>query len=118
MQSAYRTNGYGRMDIEIEIDHKWLLVLDPANSLLPLPSEGAKPLPAHLARQSQAGADNRANDMIPRPDDPFCDANCPQKWAEFHSTRLQPNPDTVQASLARPKSLWHYMGRSSTEALE
>ena len=114
MHSACRTNAGCRTDIEI--DHKWMLVLDPAHSLLPLPSEGAKPLPAHLARQSHAGADNRANDMIPRPDDPFADAKFPQKWAEFHSTRLAANPDTVPAKLDRAKSLWHYMGKSSTEA--
>ena len=100
----------------IEVEHQWLLVLDPAHSLLPLPSEGAKPLPAHLARRSQAGADNRANDRIPRPDDPFYDAKWPQKWAEFYSARLASNPDSAPVDLGRPKSLWYYIGRTSTEA--
>ena len=54
--------------------------------------------------------------MIPRPDDPFHQAKWPQKWAEFHSTRLTPNPDTVPVDLDRSKTLWYYLGKTSTEA--
>ena len=97
----------------IEVDHKWVLVLDKGQSHLVPPSETAKPLPAHLLHKS-CSTEHPTNE-IPKPDDPFFDPAFPHKWSEFHIGKPC-NPIPLKVDLARPKSLWHYLGKTSTEA--
>ena len=99
----------------IEVEYKWLLVFDPENSQLPRPSENAKPLPAHLARKSRTTTEDPSNDC-PKPDEPFCDPKGHHVWSEFHTAKIPPNPAQVQINLFKPKALWFYLGRTSTEA--
>ncbi|MCJ1356108.1 MAG: hypothetical protein MMC33_006102 [Icmadophila ericetorum] len=100
---------------KVEVEYKWVHFFDPANSQLPIPSENAKPLPAHLSRKSQTTTEDPSND-VPKPDDPFCDPNSQQKWQEFHTTKLPPNPTQVKVDISKPKTLWFYLGKTSTEA--
>ncbi|MCJ1395849.1 hypothetical protein MMC18_008735 [Xylographa bjoerkii] len=99
----------------VEVEYKWLLVFDPANSQLPIPSGNAKPLPAHLARKSQTSAEDPSND-IPKQDEPFCDPEGRYIWSEFNIAKLPRNVAQVKIDLAKPKQLWFYLGKTSTEA--
>ena len=104
-----------RVRDHVEVEYKWLLVFDPANSQLPRPSENAKPLPADLARKSRTTAEDPSNDC-PKPDDPFCDPQCQHVWSEFHTAKVPPNLAQVKVELSKPKTLFHYLGKTSTEA--
>lgn len=99
----------------MEVEYKWLLVLDPVNSQLPIPSANAKSLPAHLIRKSKTSAQD-PSDNNPKQDDPFCDPNGQHVWAEFHTGKPDRNPAQVKIDLSKPKQLWFYLGRTSTEA--
>lgn len=91
------------------------MVFDPANSQLPVPSPNAKPLPSHLARKSQTTSQDPQNDK-PKADEPFCDPKSPHVWSEFHTAKLSRNPNQVKIDLWKPKQLWYYLGKTSTEA--
>ncbi|KAL9042087.1 MAG: hypothetical protein Q9214_003890 [Letrouitia sp. 1 TL-2023] len=101
--------------VEVEIEYKWLLVFDPANSHLPAPSANAKPLPAHLARKSRAKAEKASSDN-PKADEPFCDPQSVYVWSEFHTSRAVRNPSQEKIDFSKPKQLWFYLGKTSTEA--
>lgn len=95
----------------LEVEYKWLLVFDPANSQLPVPSDDAKPLPAHLARKSRITAE-----ASPKIDEPFGDPQSKFIWSEFNTCKTVKNPDQVKIDLLKPKQIWFYLGRTSTEA--
>ncbi len=99
----------------IEVEYKWLLVFDPANSQLPVPSANAKPLPPDLARKSKTTTQDPQNDT-PKADEPFCDPKGPNIWSEFNTVKLVRNATQVKVDLSKPKQLWFYLGRTSTEA--
>lgn len=96
------------------MEYKWLLVFDPVQSQLPEPSKGAKQLPAHLAHKSRAAEDSTKND--PKANDPFGDPQSKFIWSEFNTCKSFKNSDQVKVDLAKPKQLWFYLGRTSTEA--
>ncbi|KAL8742449.1 MAG: hypothetical protein Q9190_005072, partial [Brigantiaea leucoxantha] len=100
---------------KIEVEYKWLLVFDPANSHLPAPSDTAKTLPAHLARRSRAKAEE-ASSGNPKVNEPFCDPKSVNVWSEFHTSRNIRNPAQVKVDLSKSKQLWFYLGKTSTEA--
>ena len=93
-----------------------MLVFDPVNSQLPMPSENAKPLPAELARKSRTTAEDPANNDDPKPNDPFGDPDGKERWDEFNSCKAFRNPAQVKIDIDMPKKLWYYLGKSSTEA--
>lgn len=97
------------------MEYRWILVFDPANSQLPVPSPNAKPLPSHLARKSKTTTQDPQNDN-PKADEPFCDPKGPHVWSEFHTAKLSRNPNQVKIDLWKPKQLWYYLGKTSTEA--
>ncbi|KAI4124062.1 MAG: hypothetical protein LQ347_005878 [Umbilicaria vellea] len=99
----------------VEVEYKWLLVLDPVNSQLPIPSANAKPLPAHLIPKSKTSAQD-PSDNNPKQDEPFCDPKGQHVWAEFHTGKPERNAAQVRIDLSKPKQLWFYLGRTSTEA--
>ena len=101
---------------KIEVEYKWLLVFDPVNSQLPMPSENAKPLPAELARKSRTTAEDPANNDDPKPNDPFGDPESNFRWEEFNSCKAFRNPAQVKIDFDKPSKLWYYLGKSSTEA--
>ncbi|EKG19631.1 Transcription factor jumonji/aspartyl beta-hydroxylase [Macrophomina phaseolina MS6] len=102
----------------VEVEWKYLLVLDPAQSLRPKPSANAKPLPEHLNQNSSTLNAKNQKDGPPEMDTPFCDANNEFKWAEFHTATVAEvkNPFQTKIDLAKPLQLWHYLGKTSTEA--
>ncbi|KAL1636928.1 hypothetical protein SLS56_001025 [Neofusicoccum ribis] len=103
---------------KVEVEWKYLLVLDPAQSLRLKPSANAKPLPAHLNQNSsKLNAKNQKNGP-PEMDTPFCDSNAEFKWAEFNSATAAEvkNPFQTKTNLEKPLQLWHYLGKTSTEA--
>ena len=97
------------------MEYKWLLVFDPIHSQLPVPSEDAKPIPAHLARKSRTTAEDPSKNE-PKADEPFGDAQSKFIWSEFNTCKSFKNPDQVKVDLSKPKQLWFYLGRTSTEA--
>ena len=101
---------------KVEVEYKWLLVFDPINSQLPMPSELAKPLPAELARKSRTTAEDPANNDDPKPNEPFCDPASKFRWEEFNTCKALRNPAQVKVDLSKSKSFWFYLGKPSTEA--
>lgn len=97
------------------MEYKWLLVFDPIHSQLPVPSEDAKPIPAHLARKSRTTAEDPSKNE-PKADEPFGDPQSKFIWSEFNTCKPVKNPDQVKVDLSKPKQLWFYLGRTSTEA--
>ena len=81
-----------------------------------MPSENAKPLPAELARKSRMTAEDPANNDDPKPNDPFGDPDGNLRWEEFDSGKAFRNPAQVKIDIDKPKKLWYYIGKSSTEA--
>lgn len=80
-----------------------------------MPSENAKPLPAHLIRRSQTSAEDPSNEY-PKTDDPFCDPDGRYIWSEFHTAKLPCNPAQIKVDFSKPKTVWFYLGKTSTEA--
>ena len=99
----------------IEVEYKWLLVLDPGNSQLQIPSEHAKPLPPEMAHTSRTTADPLGCEK-PEIDKPFCDGHGQFVWSEFHSCHAIRNKYQVKVDLETPKQVWFYLGPQSTEA--
>ena len=81
-----------------------------------MPSENAKPLPAELARKSRTTAEDPATNDDPKPNDPFGDLDSNLRWEEFDSRKAFRNPAQVKISIDKPRKLWYYLGKSSTEA--
>ncbi|KAL9039926.1 MAG: hypothetical protein Q9180_002237, partial [Flavoplaca navasiana] len=98
----------------IEVEYKWLLVFDPINSHLPAPSANAKPLPKHLLEKSRDSTE-KVSDETPKANDKFCDPNAVHVWSEFHTCRAIRNPTQTKTDLSKPKQLWFYLGKRSTE---
>lgn len=98
-----------------EVEYKWLLVFDPVNSQLPCPSDNAKPLPRELARKSRTSAGDPAVNEGPKPNEMFCDSDS-FRWEEFETRKVFHNPAQVNIDIDKPKKLWFYLGKHSTEA--
>ncbi|KAF2688840.1 hypothetical protein K458DRAFT_359809 [Lentithecium fluviatile CBS 122367] len=98
-----------------EVEWKYLLKLDPEESQRPKPSANAKPLPEHL-KENDASLDmSNRTDGVPEIGDPFHDPNAEQKWAEFN-TAPEVTRKVAKVDLSKPDRLWHYLGKTSTEA--
>jgi hypothetical protein len=99
----------------IEVEWKYLLHLDPADSERPKPSANAKPLPEHLKESDSSLAITNRTDGVPEMGDPFHDPNSTQKWAEFN-TAPEATQRVAKVDLDKPERLWYYLGKTSTEA--
>ncbi|KAJ3533691.1 hypothetical protein NM208_g7872 [Fusarium decemcellulare] len=95
----------------LEVEWKWLLLADPSDYRLPKASSNAIPMPTSRVAKEKLKA-KRLNDGKPQKDDPFVDGFT---WAEF---QLQPvtNKDQVKIDFTKPDQVWHYLGKTSTEA--
>ncbi|KAL1391851.1 hypothetical protein HDK64DRAFT_262630 [Phyllosticta capitalensis] len=102
----------------IELEWKYISVLDPKQSLRPKPSANAKPLPEGLQSSNPALNSRNQKDGPPEVDDLFSEQNPGQKWAEFNAATPEEvkNPFQVKVDLSKPNQLWHYLGKTSTEA--
>ena len=99
----------------VEVEYRWVLALDPAHSHLPVPSANARPLSAHTT-QTLRNALTRPARERPAEGDPFCDPEGLNVWSEFATASMTPNLHQTCVDLAKPNTLWHYLGKSSTEA--
>lgn len=107
---------------QVEVEWKWILVLDPIDSERPKPSPTAIPMPEGMSKQS-VSIENR-QDGVPMMDTPFHE-DAAWKWADFrnlqkppqgYSTAVIKNPDQVKIDLKKPDQLYYYLPKKSTEA--
>ena len=91
------------------------MVFDPLNSQRPMISENAKPWPAELARKNRASGKDPTINEGPKPNELFCDSTA-FRWEEFETRKEFRNPEQVKVDVSKPKKLWFYLGRDSTEA--
>jgi hypothetical protein len=94
------------------VEWKWLLLPDPADLHLPKASANALPMPTSRKAKDHINATKRAAAEVPRAEEPFVDG-C--TWAEFHTGEPQ-NPTKLKVDMFKEDQLWHYLGRTSTEA--
>ena len=114
LYQAYLPNSNFLHSDIMEVEYKWLLFLEPANSHLPVPSKDAQPLPAHLAHQSRPTAEEPPKDA-PKQDQPFCDPTSGFTWSEFQTCKSFRNPAQTKVDLSKTQQLWFYLGKHSTD---
>jgi hypothetical protein len=96
----------------VEVEWKWLLLPDPADFRLPKASANAIPMPTCRKAQQAINA-KRAVDEAPRKDDEFGPGFV---WAEFHAGDPGRNKGQAKIDFAKENQVWHYLGKTSTEA--
>ncbi|KAK4101116.1 hypothetical protein N658DRAFT_80715 [Parathielavia hyrcaniae] len=96
----------------VEVEWKWLRLPDAEDFRLPKASPNAIPLPTCRKAQKEINA-KRAVDEAPRKDDEFGPGFT---WAEFHLGDAVKNHAQVKIDFAKENQVWHYLGKSSTEA--
>ena len=102
---------------QVEVEWKWILALDPTASQLVKPSANAKPLPSHFSMSTVQTMQNQNLEFGPPVSgDAFNDLTKPQKWAEFNLGLQPKNPNQVRLDLEKQNQIWHYLGKTSTEA--
>jgi hypothetical protein len=107
----YRHTLTGNSD-RVEVEWKWLRLPDPADFRLPKASPNAIPMPTCRKAQKEINA-KRAVDEAPRKDDEFVPGFT---WAEFHAGEAVKNHEQVKIDFAKENQVWHYLGKTSTEA--
>ncbi|KAK4179470.1 hypothetical protein QBC36DRAFT_287564 [Triangularia setosa] len=96
----------------VEVEWKWLLLPDPADYRLPKASANAIPMPTCRKAKQEINA-KRAVDEVPRKNDEF---GTGLVWAEFHTSDTIKNRQQVKIDFAKENQVWHYLGKTSTEA--
>lgn len=84
---------------------------DPADYHLPKASAKALPMPASHKAKEKLNA-KRLHADKPRKDDIFGEG---YRWAEFEINEVS-NRGQVKVDFAKPDQIWHYLGKTSTEA--
>ncbi|UNI24603.1 hypothetical protein JDV02_010337 [Purpureocillium takamizusanense] len=95
----------------IEVQWKWLLLPDPADSRLPKASAKAIPLPASRKAKDKLNT-KRLQEDKPRKDDPFAEG---YTWAEFLAEPVT-NANQAKVDFSKPDQIWYYLGKTSTDA--
>ncbi|KAK0741813.1 hypothetical protein B0T21DRAFT_120242 [Apiosordaria backusii] len=96
----------------VEVEWKWLLLPDPADYRLPKASANAIPMPTCRKAKQEINA-KRAVDEVPRKNDEF---GAGLVWAEFHTSDPIKNSQQVKIDFTKENQVWHYLGKTSTEA--
>lgn len=105
----------------VEVEYKWLVVLDPMDSKRPRPSANAIPMPKTLNKLTLS-IDNR-QDGMPSMEEPFHD-NPLHKWAEFvnlekppqgYATGLVSNAEQLQVSIGVGNGPFFYLPEQSSD---
>lgn len=104
----------------VEVEWKWLLIPDPSDYHLPKASANALPMPSSRKAQEQINA-KRSVDEPPRPGDIFAGGLALGKdfvWSEFHTCEPAEckNSGQVKIDFTKDNQVWHYLGKTSTEA--
>ncbi|KAI0136979.1 JmjC domain-containing protein [Xylariales sp. AK1849] len=97
----------------VEVEWKWLLLPDPADCHLQKASPNAIPMPTSRKAKDEINATKRVTEELPRADEPFVDGFT---WAEFHTADDPINQAQVNINFYKEHQVWHYLGRTSTEA--
>lgn len=106
----------------IEVEWKWLCVLDPDDSQRPKPSFTALPMPEGMNKKA-VSVSNR-QDGVPTQDETFHD-NPDFKWHDFFNLHMPPPgyatkrleaPAKLNVRIDAPDQLYHYLPTISTEA--
>ncbi|KAG6040591.1 hypothetical protein E4U41_007784 [Claviceps citrina] len=95
----------------VEAEWKWLMLPDPSDYHLRKASAKALPMPASRKAKDDLKA-KRLPDENPRKDDAFAQG---YKWAEFACHQVS-NRHQTKVDLTKPDQIWHYLGKTSTEA--
>lgn len=95
----------------LEVEWKWMVVPDPSDYRLPKASAKALPMPASHRAKNELNA-KRAHDDKPKKDDVFAEG---YTWAEFETLEVA-NKDQAKVDFDKSDQLWHYLGKTSTEA--
>lgn len=104
----------------VEVEWKWLLLPDPADYHLPKASANALPMPTSRKAKEQINA-KRSTDEPPRAGDIFAKGLEPGKdfiWSEFNTCEAAECKNSAQGKidLVKENQVWHYLGKTSTEA--
>ncbi|KAK4550579.1 hypothetical protein LTR36_000158 [Oleoguttula mirabilis] len=106
----------------MEVEWKWLCVLDPDDSQRPKPSASALPMPEGMNKK--AVSVNNRQDGVPTQEEPFHD-NPEYKWHDFYNMHMPPPgyatkqlepPAKLNVKIDEPDQLYFYMPTISTEA--
>ena len=100
----------------LQVEWKWLMILDPLKSMRAIPSPDAKPMPAEMKWHNRTTAEAPPNADDPKPGESFCDINTVFKWSEFNTCKPFKNAEQVKIEMDKADHLWYYLGRTSTEA--
>ena len=122
--SFMRFNDYAnRLNSDrIEVEYKWICLLDPDDSMRPKPSSNAIPMPAGMNKKA-VSISNR-QDGVPTQDQPFHE-NPDFKWHDFYNMDMPPPgyvsskiqaPARLKVDFETPDQLYYYLGDQSTEA--
>ncbi|RMZ91342.1 hypothetical protein DV736_g1421, partial [Chaetothyriales sp. CBS 134916] len=95
-----------------EVDPAWILFVDSATSCLQKPSANALDLPEEL--QAKAASLPESTERKPSEGDPFTQ-HPKTEWAEFVSNAPPFNKAQKKVDINKPKSLWIYLGESSSD---
>lgn len=97
----------------VEVEWKWLLLPDPSDFRLQKASPNAIPMPTSRKAKEKINATKRAVEELPRAQDDFVEGFT---WAEFHTAEKSTNKAQVKVDFSQQNQVWHYLGRTSTEA--
>lgn len=96
----------------VEVEWKWLVLSDPADYHLPKASANAIPMPTSQKAKEEIKATKQLIQELPRAQDTFVEGFT---WAEFHHVECI-NRVQAKVDLSKENQIWHYLGKTSTEA--
>ncbi|KJK81482.1 hypothetical protein H634G_02741 [Metarhizium anisopliae BRIP 53293] len=96
---------------QLEVEWKWLVLPDPADYHLPKASAKALPMPASRKAKDKLNT-KRIHADKPRKDDLFAEG---YRWAEFELYEAS-NKGQAKVDFSKSDQIWHYLGKTSTEA--
>ncbi|PPJ49795.1 hypothetical protein CBER1_03323 [Cercospora berteroae] len=106
----------------VEVEYKWLCVLNPDDSVRPKPSAAAKPVPKDMNKNSLALSNRQ--DGVPAQDDAF-HTDQQYKWHDFYNYHTPPPgfqtvlwkaPSKYKIDVNGPDTLYYYIPEISTDA--
>ncbi|KAK5143689.1 hypothetical protein LTR32_004237 [Rachicladosporium monterosium] len=106
----------------VEVEWKWLCLLDPDDSQRPMPSATAQPMPKGMNKM--AVSVNNRQDGVPEQGEPFND-NPEFKWHDFYNMHMPPpnftskvlqTPGPLKVDVNAADTLYYYLPTISTEA--
>ncbi|CAK3855499.1 DNA damage-responsive transcriptional repressor RPH1 [Lecanosticta acicola] len=106
----------------VEVEYKWLCVLDPDDSVRPKPTAAALPMPQNKDKRNFSLANRQ--DGVPKQDEPF-HTDPEFKWFDFYNYHTPPPgyqtvlfnaPAKLQVNVDEGNTIFYYLPEVSTEA--